>query len=336
MTTFRIRAANDRGDVQIEELDVLSAKALLESGKGALDEHQKDPPTELLELLETCVEKVERLGPETDAPKRLQKVSERLFVNGLMQLVADGHQLNWHHGYRAILAAIEVQLSACSDQSVNLFAQFRRLYRHKVASEPALIASGGSDGTVIEEVLRKQGLVPDIRDGVFIAGEPPQYKRVGQEWRAFHERFMAVEDSLLETVELAFDEGRVICAEAASKGDRLVPPSLTKPLREHRRRKDIHYLLSRELPRDWFSDVDTLPKRRKQAISWINHAGNHFASLDRRASSNDLKSVAMEKFGLTKHAVAEIWDDCQFSGKSAKGSIAAQQRVSINEIREIE
>lgn len=98
----------------------------------------------------------------------------------------------------------------------------------------------------------------------------------------------------------------------------------------------FHYVLSKDLPKEWFSGLNTLPARRRKAIDWINRAGARIASQGKRATVQQLRTAAAEKFELTKHAVEEIWPKVDFPGKGKKGAIRQSDRISDSSINKIE
>lgn len=323
------------------DVDPETAFTLVGQGLAVLNDVQSHAPLDLVSLIAPSRFQADRLGPDTTSPKLLQRVSDRVVSAGLKQLYVQGATLWWHSGVSNMINELETRISACTEHPQNILDQFRRVMRLRVAQEAHTYVSTKA---LPDMVQAERTLVPS-RFGVrknpwgYIDVDPRDdhsYKVVGREWRQVYEHLVDAQNAITALMRRAVLEGRVMCCEETDRGDRLVPPAQV-PIRE----EDAHpgsfsYLFSADLPGEWFDDAATLPNRRKQAIAWINRAGAHFTSQGRRPVKADLMAVAETRFGLTKHAVEELWSQCAFAGKGQRGSVPKSQRVSLTEIKAID
>lgn len=318
------------GDTDAREVEYEVAVRLLTEGAARLSKEQRVAPLELADLLKDRAASVSCLGPPTDVPKRMQRINERLFSAGIRQSIADGHPLRWCEGKRQLVRQAEIHLSGCEEGSANLFEQIDLVFQHHLKHHGRLFRSFAE---LSETTLKSENLVRRPLQRILYVGGNREYLRVQPPWRRLYEFLQQIEDIVSASIEKAFSEGRIICAQTTQGGERYIPPKTVGLRQTYPRKRGYSYLFSRDLPGNWFDDFDTLPKRRAAAKRWINETGAHFATQGKRAASGDLKAIAQERFGLSFNAVQEIWVTCDFLDKGKKGAIPADQRVSLSEIR---
>ena len=330
MAEYRLVLDTASDDTDIQDVENENAVRLLTKGTAQLAPEQRFAPTELADLLKYRAADLASLGPPTDVPKRMQRINERLFSAGIRQNIADGYPLRWCEDKRQLRRQAEMYLSGCEEGLANLFQQIDLVFRHYVKHNGQLVRSFVQWS---ETTLKGENLIPRPSERILYVGGDWEYLRVQPPWRRLYEALQEIEDIVSATIEKAFSEGRIICAQTTLGGERYIPPSTVDLRRTYSKERGYSYLFSRDLPGNWFDDFDTLPKRRAAAKLWINETGAHFAAQGKRTASGDLKAVAQEKFDLSANAVQEIWVKCDFLDKGKKGAIPADQRVSINEIR---
>lgn len=318
---------------QILCTSIADARAKLTDGTGELC-HQSDiPPTALVCLLEEKVADVAVLGPAVNSTKVIKRSSEGVVVSGVLQRSVDGFGLNWVSGESDLRALIETCLSAGSAHPCNLFTPFRDVLLRHVDWVSHILNS--FKPLSLEAQLEKQCIPLPVRFDNR-SNFATSFKKVGPEWREYYERLVTVETKLTSLIEQAFRDGCILCVAETERGDRFVHPTLADTPAKRAKLGKLHYVLSKGLPPDWFSDVAALPGRRRKAIDWIEKAGNQLAARGKRATVKQLQEIAGEKFGLSNHALEELWKKVMFQGKGTRGSIPEAQRVSLKEISEIE
>lgn len=78
-----------------------------------------------------------------------------------------------------------------------------------------------------------------------------------------------------------------------------------------------------------------LNRIRKEATRCMELAAAAVTKTGKRASSEQLKELAREKFQLTKNAVNDAWKDCNIPDKGKLGKIASDKKIPLNDIKEL-
>lgn len=138
-----------------------------------------------------------------------------------------------------------------------------------------------------------------------------------------------------ELTKRAIASGRIICVQESSRGAVVVPGAVAKE--QGTRSKDVAYcyVLTADLPVEWFTTPQDLPKLRAKAVRFAENALKHFDRQGRTASKADIKAVLMEELTLSENAVLQAWKKIDKSLGSSGGNIPKDKRVSIDEIRDL-
>lgn len=339
MTRYRITP----GEGQSTELlmDASEAMDQVASGKTEFTPQQSDPPFELIELLESLQLDRGSLGPRTDQPELLGKITQRAVAGGVRQCLVDGYELDWHEWSTETRQRLWAVLEGRSTDRRCLLQQAVDMMDH-ARNQSRRFDLGNM---LTEEQQRSEGVVDVPSSGFINMDYPFEYSVVGPDWRCFYERLQTVRSERDAILFQAAAEGRILCCEDSGAGSRILPPSkagdvvldteIDGPIVVANPDKAIFLMLSSDLPKAWFGSREQTRQRMFEMVEWFQRAGIAIHRAGRRASSRQLKEMARDKFREKQAVIDEAWNACQFPDKGVRGSIPGRYRISSKEIKDL-
>jgi hypothetical protein len=157
----------------------------------------------------------------------------------------------------------------------------------------------------------------------------------GEEWTTYNAKLNTVYEKLFELVKLSFKDGRILVCEKQSSGAVLVSPETA--VEEVLKGPDFlyHYLLTNDLPSEWFYSPEELPARMSKAIRWLENSEKKLDAKGVRASKGDYANIMMRKFDLTMNAASDVWKRANRIHKDVSGNIPASIKATKSDLLEI-
>ena len=300
------------------------------SGDAQLCVEQSDPPFEVLAKAADFAEDIEKLGPPTTDARAFEKIDSSIFRNGMRQTMVAGQTLFWAPSYKEMKHMVEVSLCACSNFDSNIFEQLRKICSRCIWNSPEKRA----DRVLSEEYMAENLLVKAPQSIVITEETNREYFQLEPLWYQFYCELDVLNKSIDETIKHALVEGRILVGEDTPKGDRFISPELASSISPSKRKPQYHFVLTRDMPSEWFSSVETLANRKTKAKRWLERAYVSISEFEKRWSGTDAKIVIREKFDLTPNAANDVWRESDIPNRGEPGNIPENERADISLLRE--
>lgn len=301
-------------------------------GNASLHEIQKTPPSWVLEELEHRFVRIDKLGPPTISKKAFENIDTHVFRNGLMQRLVNGQTLHWTSDQSELRKLVETTLSDCTNRDQNILAQAMRVFkvffhRQRLDQEPI----GVSDPRYNRETYVISA--ESVPDG---SASTAEAYFIGEEWTTYNVKLNTVYEKFFELIKQSFKDGRILVCEKQNLGAVLVSPETA--VEETLKGPDFlyHYLLTKDLPPEWFHAPETLPAKMSKAIRWLENSMKKLHSKSVRASQGDYSNIMMRKFDLSMNATNDVWKRAKRVHKDVSGNIPSSMRATQADLLEIE
>jgi hypothetical protein len=305
--------------IRLEEEEAVK---LIDKGIAWPNKKPDDPPYKLLQRLQKLLDP-DVLGPKVTEPEQMSFIDELIFPDGVRKAFAKGAQLHWYTGKTGLRELVGTKMSSADGANSDLFMLFR-LATFECTDRWQWKSEECTEHVYGEEYARERPDDPSDPHDRAIRYAGPFYG----DWEFFAGHALELQADLEDLIEHGIRNGRIIVGQTTRYGDRFVPPQVAS--RDGVQSFDDSYvfLASSELP----TMEARLPARRKRAIEWANAALGYFNDFGRRFSASDAQQVMIERFDLTANAAKEAWKKTNHP-KNKAGSIAENQRVSLEELR---
>ena len=332
--TLNVRMRNITGEggkltEAIIELPTEEAVRLVLSGEAELSVEQDTPPLAILEKVTELVSQIENLGPSATDAEVFENVSNVVFKNGMRQTYAAGQTLHWSSSFKEAKNLVEITLCSCPVAKCNIIAQLRTLCDHHTRNAP----EANQSMELSKEQLKKHRLVPHPKNGLILILDQWEYHQLSSDWFGFHEKLKELSAEIRTIFNQAITDGRILVGEDTPKGDRFIPPELARDLIFKRGKSNYKYLLSSNLPKDWFLKNETLAKTKANAKRWLERTYEAIEPSGKRWSQRDICVVLQEKFGLTPNAALDVCNNSDIPNRLKLGNIPTEERADIGVLR---
>lgn len=308
------------------------AREAVFSGRASLYSTQKTPPFWVLEELEHRFAHFDKLGPPTIDKKAFEQIDAHVFRNGLMQKLVKGQTLHWVSDLSELRNLVATILSDCVNRDQNVYAQATQVFevffhRQKFDQKPIDV---GDQRYNRETYLISAG---SASDG---SGYPTDAYFIGEDWSKYNAKLNALDKKRIKLVMQSLIEGRILVSEKQGSGSVLVSPENSITELQNGPEFLYHFLLTKDLPPEWFYSPETLPSRISKAIRWLENAEKKLDTMGVRASQGDYTNILMRKFSLSMNAANEVWKRADRIHKDVSGNIPASIKAAKADLLEIE
>lgn len=305
------------------------AREAVFSGSASLHSVQKTPPFWVLEELERRFVHFDKLGPPAIDKKAFENIDAHVFRSGLMQKLVNGETLHWVGGPSELRNLVATALSDCTNQDQNVYAQAMRVF-------DVFIHRQKFDQTPIDVGDRRFNRDTYFISAASVSGSSIDAYFIGEDWSKYKTKLNVLDKQFTEFLRQSFKEGRILVSESQSSGSVLVSPE--NAFEEFLKGPDFlyHYLLTNDLPQEWFHSPEELPSKMSRAIRWLENSEKKLAAKAVRASQGDYTNIMMRKFGLSMNAAKDVWKQADRIHKDVSGNIPASIKATKADLLEIE
>ena len=251
---------DDRGKAsgQPRDLPDLEAHDMIMAGRATLHCRQDDPPWILLSEAQKASSAMDRIGPPATS-EALERISVDLLPSGVRQTILKGAHVPWAHSSSMGEVAFRKALLGPAGPVLGLARQIGEVLSYRLARKRLVTF----DHRPSAEEIETRGIIEmPGRDDAHWVGKWNCYE-IGREWSAFRDALMALSKTLKEALETAVREGRILIVEELFPGGRLLHPDRWKEAEYHPMDyANDWFLLTRDLPADWFDRKPSRSKRR--------------------------------------------------------------------------
>lgn len=343
--TLRLVATSDlrleRGFVSAGErfeAENPEAEGLFLDGRATLFGAQSCPPTSLVRALRIKMGDLSEFGPRCLNTKTISLIEDHILADGRKRSTTAGSVLKWIHGgkpmWNAVASAIEKQAPGFKDH-IRQFEECwkARLNRSFETTSPTKLDHEG----LRERGWAKSSRRPDKRawDDGWVQ-ERHYYRDVGHDWFEFREELDQVIGALAQMLLDAFKDGRALMFQSEHGLWTLTPPwDWQEAEKLARVPSQAHYLLSRDLPSQWFpSRAQLRGPERERAVDevrrdieqrYLAQAPDHH--LIRKESVIELLA---EIYGYPDSIIRSAWKNAQIPAWKGKGSRKRAGSLSLS------
>ena len=289
----------------------------------------ENPPLALLELMLTAARGCTSLGPSILDAKAANLIQSELFKNGQRQGLVGGRLVHWASDQVELDELILAKILCGRGSDHRFFTQSIQLLKTYLST---INRMRHSFAPLSVQTQNERNLIPLLPNDYFVRIDEDCYYEVTAPWR----RFFVLLNDLRETVRGLADQGirdhSILCAEANHLGEKLIfPQGFVRSGRGDDPR--YHYCLSSDLPPNWWST--SLASSKRVARKFVENLAIKIDAMGKRASMADLQSIMMSKFDLSANASRDVCKDAKLPNRGLLGSIPADERISLNEIRRL-
>lgn len=321
------RVGNTALSMSTKTLPQLQALHEILAGNARLAKEQPHPPLNLIREATDLIGRVETLGPTLSLGEATDKNIDLLLRNNARQDHVHGLEVKWREGASSLRALAENCWVEYDNQGPSLLKQLRSCYETSLPRQQVVMLYKVPN----ETVRREQGLVR-MQFGLVDLEGPVGFHQLTPSWRDFLFAIEASEAKALEAIDLGISARRILAFE--DRGPSVVRLGSSRSIASHQEGK-CWYVLTRDLPADWFKVERARAKVLADARDWLRRSEKFFAVQGRRATKQHCIIVIKERFGLTETSAQEVWRTPDPQTIRPAGSPSGSQMVSLSEIREI-
>ena len=329
---IRFLKLSDRGNSfsnDIVQVDAAEGFALVLAGAAVLDAQQSDPPFAILNEISERAIRLETLGPALVISEAFEAVEGEVLRNGVRQMLAKGHTLNWARDVDEAKQLVECQLSGCTERDSNLFEQFVKVMTKQIWTSPEVHIYE----KVTDELRFEHRLVSQPSVGFTILADYTVMRQLDEEWWHFNVQFEEVTRKLQKTFSQGLFDGRIIVVEETPRAERMVAPKLAEKYVSSNENSSFYYLLSKDLPLSLFEPSVALAVKKAEAKRWLEIACTKLADQGLRPNGDDAQYVLSERFGLSPNAAKTVWSEANIPNRNQLGNIPRSKKASIELLR---
>jgi len=336
MLRARIKVRSGERVFQGGELFELSGeKAVQEVLEGAAElfDRQRHPPIAILGELERRRLEISEIGPQSLDAYPLAEFEKKALAGGIRRAIVEGCQLEWLQGLSRLKATARFALFDLRVEAVDYYLhQLQECWKTKrEGSDTRTISSffsaeDGVGGGLAPTRSSRAHMVADAIGGC--RGKGQEYYVVGPDWAEFANRLEALTQSVEDDIKECLRTGRVLVVEEAAGGATLVAPYSWASRRwSTKQRKDLFFLMSRDLPRTWFRRGKSLKGKARQyemdflvRVLEANYAGAQLGGL-KLVREHFIRSAVQER-GVTETLAGDAWRIAGIPDWKTKGRLS--------------
>lgn len=302
-----------------DEVETNKAIELLWSGVARLHADQRIPPVAFVSGLINRSQEIAAFGESAASSSNLDKLSSSLTPSGVLQNMVKGKEVPWLSSGVKLISGAKSKLGLVTPDGISHFA----------AAESVLMR------------YLKDNLQPDTGRIAYLAERHTESRHnqrqcVSPEWEAYRAQLQRLREDVFAGIQRGLLEARILCAQTSNGQSSLLHPNQAAQVRFKSARDGLSFCFTKDLPKALFASEQPLHKIRREAAEFMKKKYQHFREKGRYASSKDLKTVAIERFGLSKNGANEAWNTIKSDLRTESGNKKEALKVSIQEIRALE
>ncbi len=297
------------------------------AGNARLAKEHPHPPLDLIREATDLIGRVETLGPPLSSGETTDKNIDLLLRNNARQDHVHDLEVKWREGASSLRALAENCWVEYDNQGPSLLKQLRSCYETSLPRQQVVMLYNVPN----ETVRREQGLVR-MQFGLVDIEGPVGFHQLTPSWRDFLFAIEASEAKALEAIDLGLSARRILAFE--DRGPSVVRLGSSRSIASHQEGK-CWYVLTRDLPEDWFFETSSKTKTITVARDWIKDLDAEIYALGKVMTREDAVALIVEQFRLSDAAALKVWKGADLSMIRRSGRVKDSQRISRMEIKEI-